>query len=99
MRLRAGLSCAMLCAGALACGRDMAAPASSTGTATPPDARVRALADAYLAGFFDRNPDAVTLFGVPGGHHDRLPDNSLDALAAWRAKEDAWIADAKRIDA
>jgi uncharacterized protein (DUF885 family) len=89
----------MLCAGALACGRDMAAPASSTGTATPPDARVRALADAYLAGFFDRNPDAVTLFGVPGGHHDRLPDNSLDALAAWRAKEDAWIADAKRIDA
>ena len=42
-------------------------------TARPPrpaperaDARVRALADAYLDGYFQRNPDQVTLFGVPG---------------------------------
>ena len=55
------------------------------------DARVRALADAYLAGYFQRNPDAVTLYGVPGAHHDKLPDNSLTALGAWHARVDGWL--------
>src|SRR5258707_15878395 len=62
------------------------------------DARVRALADAYLEGFFQRNPDQVTLYGVPGRRHDALPDNSLDALKVWQAKEDGWLAQAARID-
>ena len=64
----------------------------------PADARVRALADAYLEGFFRRNPDQVTLFGVPGRRHDALPDNSLAALRAWQAKEDGWLDQAKKID-
>src|SRR4029077_20226334 len=50
------------------------------------DGRARALAGAYLEGFFARNPDQVTLYGVPARHHDKLPDNSLDALRAWQAK-------------
>jgi uncharacterized protein (DUF885 family) len=62
------------------------------------DARVRALADSYLDGFFERNPDEVTSYGVPGRGHDRLPDNSLSALAAWHAREDAWLAEARQID-
>ncbi len=52
----------------------------------------------YLEGYFQRNPDQVTLYGVPGRRHDALPDNSLDALRAWQAKEDAWLAQAKQID-
>jgi uncharacterized protein (DUF885 family) len=64
----------------------------------PPDARVRALADAYLEGYFQRNPDQVTLFGVSGRPHDALPDNSFDALRAWQAKEDGWLAQAKQLD-
>jgi uncharacterized protein (DUF885 family) len=40
----------------------------------------------------------VTLYGVPGRHHDALPDNSFDALRAWQAREDAWLAQAKEID-
>src|SRR5215212_7853462 len=79
------------------CDRGRPAPASSP----PPeaaDARVRALADAYLEGFFERNPDQVTLFGVPGRRHDSLPDNSLDALRAWQAREDGWLDQAKQID-
>ena len=60
----------------------------------PSDGRVRALADAYLAGFFERNPDQLTAYGVPGSHHDKFPDNSLEALRAWQAKEDAWLAEA-----
>jgi uncharacterized protein (DUF885 family) len=56
------------------------------------------LADAYLDGFFERNPDEVTSYGVPGRGHDRLPDNSLSALAAWHAREDGWLAEARQID-
>jgi uncharacterized protein (DUF885 family) len=38
------------------------------------------------------------MFGVPGLRHDRLTDNSLDALKAWHSKEDAWLLEAKAID-
>jgi len=91
-----GLVCACLILAAAACGRrEERRPAPATPSA---DAAVRTLADAYLAGYFDRNPDAVTVYGVPGRRHDKLPDNSLDALNAWHAREDAWIAQAKQID-
>jgi uncharacterized protein (DUF885 family) len=82
-----------LAAGLAACDRSTSAPVPE-----PADARVRALADAYLDGFFERNPDQVTLYGVPGRRHDALPDNSLDALRAWHAKEDGWLDQAKKID-
>jgi uncharacterized protein (DUF885 family) len=78
---------------AAACDRSTPAPAREAA-----DARVRALADAYLEGFFERNPDQVTLYGVPGRRHDALPDNSLDALRAWHAKEDSWLNQVKTID-
>jgi uncharacterized protein (DUF885 family) len=68
----------------------------TTPKAGPPD--VRGFADAYLNGYLDRNPDAATLFGVPGRAHDKLPDNSLTALKAWQAKEDAWLANARAMD-
>jgi uncharacterized protein (DUF885 family) len=61
------------------------------------DVRITQLADAYLSAYFDRNPDQVTVFGVPGKTHERLPDNSLDALAAWRANEDRWLTEARAI--
>ena len=67
-------------------------------TRQPADDRVRALADTYLAGYFDRNPDAATVYGIPGHRHDKLPDNSLQALQEWHAREDAWLAEAKQID-
>jgi uncharacterized protein (DUF885 family) len=80
---------------AAACGRGPA----STPKRQPSDDRVRALADTFLDGYFDRNPDQVTLYGVPGRKHDKLPDNSLDALKAWQAKEDGWLTQANAIDA
>src|SRR4051812_11137232 len=76
-------------------GREAAAPKPR---AEPADARARALADAYLQGYFQRNPDAQTLYGVPGAHHDRLPDNSAEALKEWHGREDAWLAEASQID-
>jgi uncharacterized protein (DUF885 family) len=86
----------LICLATLACG----APQEQVVAAKhePADARVKALADAYLSGFFDRNPDQATYFGVPGRHHDQLPDNSLAAQKAWEAKEDAWLKDARAID-
>src|SRR5215510_13564719 len=62
------------------------------------DFKARATADAFLAAYFDRFPETVTLYGVPGRRHDRLADNSLEAQKAWEAREDAWLAELKSID-
>jgi uncharacterized protein (DUF885 family) len=61
-------------------------------------ARTRQLADSYLVAYFERHPDAATLDGVATGPHDRLPDNSPAALAAWQQREDDWLKQLKRID-
>ena len=99
--MRPGLTRSFVCIGLSilisGCNRGVEPPASKA----PPeraDARVRALADAYLQGYFDRNPEARTLYGVPGAPHDQLSDNSPDALKAWQAKEDGWLAEIRRID-
>src|SRR5204863_5861005 len=92
--LRRSVIAAIVCAAVAAgCSRGTPAPA-----ATPQaDEAVKSLADAYLAGYFDRHPEERTVFGVPGSHHDRLTDNSLDALKAWQAREDAWLQQARAI--
>src|SRR5258708_2363265 len=89
--------CVCLIAGLTGCNRAEKAPAPAP-VAERADARVKSLADAYLDGYFQRNPDQVTLYGVPGRRHDALPDNSLEALKAWQAKEDGWLALARQID-
>jgi uncharacterized protein (DUF885 family) len=73
-------------------------PPTHTGSPSPPDARVRPLADAYLAAYFERFPESVTQYGIPGHRHGQLTDNSLDALRAWQKREDAMLAEAKAID-
>jgi len=60
--------------------------------------RVRQLADAYVAAYFERHPDEATLDGLANTRHDRLPDNSPTALARWRQREDAWFAELEHID-
>lgn len=89
------LVCLCLVGVAWGCNRGEPSPAPAPARA---DATVRELADAYLEGYFQRYPDQATLYGVPGRHHDALPDNSFDALRAWQAKEDGWLAQAKRIE-
>jgi uncharacterized protein (DUF885 family) len=51
---------------------------------------VRALADEYWAAWLERNPEFGTFQGIPGTRHDRLQDNSLEALRSWHDREDAW---------
>jgi uncharacterized protein (DUF885 family) len=85
---------AALCATTSACsrGEEPAAPAAAA-----QDDVVRTLADAYLAATFDRFPEQATYYGVPGRAHDRLTDNSVEALRAWEVREDAWLAEARAI--
>jgi uncharacterized protein (DUF885 family) len=91
------------CGGASQTPPDHPQPASTKPGATRTgeggaDSRARALADAFLAAYFDRFPETATQYGVPGRRHDRLTDNSLEAQKAWDAREDAWLAELKQID-
>ena len=59
---------------------------------TPAPNAIEQLADEYLAAWMEQDPTMGTYYDLPGARHDRLPDNALTALAAWDAKEDAWLA-------
>ena len=59
---------------------------------------VHQLADSYLTAYFGQHPDEATLDGVANIRHERLPDNSPDALARWQDREDAWLSALKRIN-
>jgi uncharacterized protein (DUF885 family) len=60
---------------------------------------IDAIADEYLAALLRRHPEMGTHYGIPGARHDRLTDNSLEALTAWQQREDRWLAELDRIGA
>jgi uncharacterized protein (DUF885 family) len=68
--------------------------------ADPPaqPAAVRSLADAFFAASIEAFPEQATFYGITKGPHGRLTDNSLEALAAWQAREDAWLTRLRAID-
>jgi uncharacterized protein (DUF885 family) len=67
-------------------------------TAEEGDARVKALADEYFAAFVQTFPLAATFMGVPDAPAATLGDNSLRAVRAWEAREDAWLARLQQVD-
>ena len=87
--------CALIVAVAsISCAQPNEAPRDQSSA----DDRARALADSFLDGWFERNPESATYYGVPGRRHDRLTDNSLAAQQAWQSREDAWFREAQAID-
>ena len=60
---------------------------------------IDAIADEFLAALLQRRPEIGTNYSIPGMRHDRLFDNSLEALAAWQRQEDAWLAELEQIEA
>jgi uncharacterized protein (DUF885 family) len=60
------------------------------GPVRPGDDSIRRVADDYLAAMLERHPETITYYGLDGPH-DRLTDNSPEALAAWREAEDAFL--------
>ena len=57
------------------------AGACSVQSPEPEISAVEALADEYLAALFEREPTLGTFYSIEGSSHDRLPDNSLEALS------------------
>jgi len=57
---------------------------------------IESIADEVLAAMLVRNPAMATSFAIEGARHDRLYDNSLQALDEWQTREDVWL---KELDA
>jgi uncharacterized protein (DUF885 family) len=66
--------------------------------AEAPDARVLAIADAYVADVFEERPGSVARLRVPGARYDALPDDSLAGVAAREARRAAWLAELRGIE-
>ncbi len=62
------------------------------------DARMQALADDYVDAELERDPGAAYFVGLEAPRHDRLPDQSPAALAAWRLREDGWLERLREIE-
>jgi uncharacterized protein (DUF885 family) len=67
--------------------------------AEPEKSPIEAIADEFLAAILQRNPTMGTYYSIDGARHDQLFDNSLDALAEWQAREDAWLSELYAIGA
>lgn len=81
-----------VCLAMTGCGKDGAEPDEEHEVSA-----VEALADEYLAAYLERYPSLGTQLSLEGVRHDRLFDNSLEALASWQAREDKWFARLKSI--
>ena len=46
---------------------------------------IETIADEALAAMMQRYPSMATRYSIEGARHDRLYDNSLEAMAAWEA--------------
>jgi len=57
----------------------------------PAHRSIEAIADEALAAMLERNPTLATSYMIEGARHDRLFDNSLQALDDWQSREDAWL--------
>ena len=66
---------------------------------TPPQSAIEQLADEYLDALMESDTLMGTYYSIEGARHDRLPDNSLAGIAAWQAREDAWLEELERVGA
>ncbi|CAN5258289.1 DUF885 family protein [soil metagenome] len=62
------------------------------------NAQLNELADRYVAALLDRQPEVAYFANLPAPAHDRLLDNSPEALREWRAFEDRLLAELDTID-
>lgn len=60
---------------------------------------IEAIADEYVDALLQRYPSIPTSYALPGARHDRLFDNSLNALREWQQREDQWAAELEAIGA
>ena len=87
---------ALICFALWACSKPEPEPVKQP---TPVQAQrsIDAIADEYLSALLNRYPEMGTNYSIPGARHDRLTDKSMAALAAWQAREDAWLGELEAI--
>jgi uncharacterized protein (DUF885 family) len=90
--------CALTLATAAACTGKQSAARAPQSHADSVARAVDAAADAYVAAYFDYQPEAALLAGAPYGNQGKVVDNSPAALAAYRAREDSLLAAVRGID-
>ncbi|MFQ5529543.1 MAG: DUF885 family protein [Gemmatimonadota bacterium] len=66
-------------------------------TTPDPVAEAIAIADEYVAGYYDEYPEDAYETGYPAPM-DRMGDHSLANIEAWQAREDSWVARLQAID-
>ena len=81
---------ALSCFIAVSCGKVAQEPQAAKRS-------IEVVADEYLEAMLERFPETATYYSLPGARHDDLYDNSLDAQAAWQAREDAWLRELEEI--
>jgi len=74
------------------CGAPAPAPPA------PEVAAVRAIAQEFVDGYYHQFPEEAYEVGYPDTPMDRLGDRSATGMAAWRAREDAWLVKLASID-
>ena len=87
---------ALICFVTLACSEKTSEsiPVSTAQTETtvmPAPRSVEAIADEFLAAYLERHPETGTNYSLPGARHDRLFDNSPEALTVWQVRVDQWL--------
>jgi uncharacterized protein (DUF885 family) len=81
----------LLCSAFLFVACEAEKPAVEEVAAEPASRSIETIADEVLAAMLIRKPSIATNYSIAGARHDHLFDNSLDALAAWQEREDAWL--------
>jgi uncharacterized protein (DUF885 family) len=80
----------------------LALTAASCRTSTPRPsaaaATARKVAQEFVDGYYHQFPEEAYEVGYPKAPMDRLGDRSETAMAAWRAREDGWLATLKKVD-
>lgn len=83
---------ALLALVAASCGTSAPAPQPSAA------ATARTVAQEFVDGYYHQFPEEAYEVGYPDTPMDRLGDRSEVAIAAWRAREDAWLATLTKLD-
>ncbi len=72
-------------------------PAPGADSPTDPVAGALAIADEYVAGYYDEFPEEAYETGFPAAL-DRMGDHGPAERAAWQAREDGWLSRLQAID-
>ena len=73
------------------------APAASPDSPNDAVAEALAIADEYVAGYYEEFPEEAYETGYPAAL-DRMGNHGPVERAAWQAREDAWLARLQAID-